>query len=109
MSPTRAAVPPSYASGVATRKKHPRSAPLTPEQVESLARLRPAATAYNDAQRALDRALIARTEAIRAEFSILNVIGWARAARELNDLIGEGTLRGNTRDMRASERAEAED
>ena len=111
MSDTIATIPADradahYPARVATPKKR-RGATLTPEEQQSIARVADAAKALEDARKARDVAHAHRIEVLRAEWdAVLSKLGAARVARELDNMIGEATVRGYTQDLRASERAE---
>ena len=95
-----------YPSDVTTERRR-RNAELTTEQQESIARVRAAAEKVAEADRALAAAHAARATVLRAEWGAhLSDLGATRIAREVgDDLIGEGTVRNITVDLRAAQRA----
>lgn len=92
------------------RAHYPVSVPadnLTPAQEEALARIGAAEQKVADAERALEDARTARTEAIREAWPTIGPLGPSRIAREAGHGLGEGTVRGATVDLRAQDRARA--
>jgi hypothetical protein len=97
-----------YAADVTTPKRR-RNVELTPEQQESIARVRAAVEALAEAERAQSLAFAERARVIREEWSAhLSEVGYTRIAREVGGGIGEGTVRGIVSDLRAAQRAKGE-
>lgn len=100
--------PAHYPDDVTTPKRR-RNVELTEEQQQSIARVRAAVEALEEAERARDEAFATRMDVVRTEWSAhLSDLGFTRIAREVGGGIGEGTIRGYTHDLRAAQRAKGE-